>query len=40
MRTREREEEQGLVVKLGSLCYILLFLLPGLDRRSVGRKCP
>jgi protein-S-isoprenylcysteine O-methyltransferase Ste14 len=33
MRTKEKEAEQGLVIKLGSLLYLLIFLLPGLDRR-------
>ena len=33
LEAREREAEQGLVVKLGALCYLLIYLLPGLDRR-------
>ncbi len=40
MRMREREKEQGLVVKLGSLCYLLIFLLPGLDRRFGWSEVP
>ena len=40
MRTREREAEQGLVVKLGSLCYLLIFLLPGFDRRFGWSEVP
>lgn len=33
MRTREKEAEQRLIIKLGSLCYLLVFLIPGFDRR-------
>jgi protein-S-isoprenylcysteine O-methyltransferase Ste14 len=33
MRTKEKAAEQALIVKLGSVCYALAFLLPGLDRR-------
>lgn len=33
MRTRERDAGQTLLVKLGSACYLLAFLLPGFDRR-------
>lgn len=33
MRTRERDAGQTLLVKLGSVCYLLAFLLPGFDRR-------
>jgi protein-S-isoprenylcysteine O-methyltransferase Ste14 len=33
MRTREKEAEQSLIVKLGSLFYLLAFLVPGFDRR-------
>lgn len=33
MRMKEKEPAQLLLIKLGSLCYALIFLLPGLDRR-------
>ena len=33
MRAKEKEAKQRLVIKLGSLCYILVFLVPGFDRR-------
>jgi len=33
MRMKEKEPTQSLIIKLGSLCYVLIFLLPGLDRR-------
>ena len=33
MRTKEKDAEQTLIVTLGSVCYVLVFLLPGLDRR-------
>lgn len=33
MRTREKETAQGRIVKLGSLCYLLTFLVPGIDHR-------
>lgn len=33
MRTKEKSAEQTLIVKLGSVCYVLAFLVPGLDRR-------
>jgi hypothetical protein len=33
MRTKEKEAAQGRIIKLGSLCYTLVFLLPGCDRR-------
>lgn len=29
----EKDKEQSLIVKLGSLSYLLVFLVPGLDRR-------
>jgi protein-S-isoprenylcysteine O-methyltransferase Ste14 len=33
MKTREKDAEQSLIVKLGTVCYVLAFLVPGLDRR-------
>ena len=33
LRGREKHAEQRAVVVLGSLCYLLIFMLPGLDRR-------
>jgi protein-S-isoprenylcysteine O-methyltransferase Ste14 len=33
MRTVEVDAEQSLIVRLGSVCYVLAFVLPGLDRR-------
>jgi protein-S-isoprenylcysteine O-methyltransferase Ste14 len=33
MRTKEKDAEQALIVKLGSVSYVLAFLLPGVDRR-------
>jgi protein-S-isoprenylcysteine O-methyltransferase Ste14 len=33
MRTKEKDAEQALIVKLGSVSYVLAFLLPGFDRR-------
>ena len=33
MRSREKDPRQDLIVKLGSTCYILAFVLPGFDRR-------
>lgn len=40
MRAREREEAQGLIVKLGSFLYLLIYLLPGLDRRFGWSEVP
>lgn len=40
MRAREREEAQGLIVKLGSFPYFLIYLLPGLDRRFGWSEVP
>lgn len=33
MRTKEKSPEQSFIVKLGSVCYAIAFLLPGFDRR-------
>jgi protein-S-isoprenylcysteine O-methyltransferase Ste14 len=33
MRTREREKEQGLLIKLSYVWFLLAFLLPGFDHR-------
>jgi protein-S-isoprenylcysteine O-methyltransferase Ste14 len=33
MRTKEKDTRQSLLIKLASICYLLTFLLPGLDRR-------
>jgi protein-S-isoprenylcysteine O-methyltransferase Ste14 len=33
MRTKEKEAEQSRIIKLGWVCYVLAFLLPGFDRR-------
>lgn len=33
MRMKEKQQTQALIIKLGSLCYALIFLLPGLDQR-------
>lgn len=33
MRTKEKSPEQSFLVKLGSVCYGIAFLLPGFDRR-------
>ena len=33
MRMKEKQQTQALIIKLGSLCYALIFLLPGLDKR-------
>ncbi len=33
MRAKEKHAEQNLLVRLGSVCYLLAFLLPGFDRR-------
>ena len=33
MRTKEKSPEQSFIVKLGSVCYGVAFLLPGFDRR-------
>ncbi len=33
MRTKEKDAKQSLIIKLGSICYVLTFLLPGFDRR-------
>jgi len=33
MRTKEKDQEQSLLIRLGSLCYLLAFLAPGFDRR-------
>jgi protein-S-isoprenylcysteine O-methyltransferase Ste14 len=33
MRMREKEASQKLIVKLGSLYYLLIFLIPGFDKR-------
>jgi protein-S-isoprenylcysteine O-methyltransferase Ste14 len=33
MRSKEKEPKQRLVIKLGSLCYMLVFVVPGFDRR-------
>lgn len=33
LKARERQAEQGLVIKLGTVCYLLTYLLPGLDHR-------
>jgi len=33
MRTKEKQTEQKLVVRIGLVCYLLIFLIPGLDQR-------
>lgn len=33
MRVREKEAAQGLLITMGTLCYVLVFVLAGLDRR-------
>jgi len=33
MRTKEKSPDQSFIVKLGSVCYVVAFLLPGFDRR-------
>lgn len=33
MRMREKEPSQKLIIKLGSLYYLLIFLIPGFDKR-------
>jgi len=33
MRTKEHNAAQGLIVRIGALCYLLVFLIPGVDRR-------
>ncbi len=33
MRTKEKAAGQSLIVKLGSVCYVLAFSIPGFDRR-------
>ena len=33
MRTKDEDAGQTRIVKLGSVCYVLAFLLPGFDRR-------
>lgn len=33
MKMREKEKEQKLIIKLGSLIYILIYLIPGFDKR-------
>lgn len=33
MRTKEKDAKQSLIVKIGSILYVLTFLIPGFDRR-------
>lgn len=33
MRTKEKQAKQRLVIRLGTFCYLLVFLVPGFDRR-------
>jgi protein-S-isoprenylcysteine O-methyltransferase Ste14 len=33
MKAGEKQAEQALIVRLGSVCYVLAFVVPGLDRR-------
>lgn len=33
MRMKEKQQTQARIINLGSLCYALIFLLPGLDKR-------
>lgn len=33
LRTREKDAKQALIVKLGSVCWLVALLLPGFDRR-------
>ena len=40
MRTRETEPAQGRIVWLGSVCYLLTFLVPGIDRRFAWSSVP
>lgn len=40
LRTREKEPEQGRIVKLGSVCYAVTFLVPGFDHRFSWSSVP
>lgn len=40
MRTRDQESSQGRIVKLGSICYLLTFLVPGIDHRFAWSSVP
>jgi protein-S-isoprenylcysteine O-methyltransferase Ste14 len=40
MRTREKEAAQERIVRLGSVCYLLTFLVPGLDHRFAWSSVP
>lgn len=40
MRMREREAQQKLIVKLSSVFFLLMFLLPGFDRRYEWSRIP
>lgn len=40
MKMKEKHAEQALIVKIGSICYLLVFLIPGLDRRFAWSQIP
>jgi protein-S-isoprenylcysteine O-methyltransferase Ste14 len=40
MRTGEKEPEQGVVVKIGSVCYLLTCVVPGIDHRFAWSHVP
>jgi len=40
MRGKEREREQGVLIRLGSLCYVLVYVVAGLDRRFAWSEIP
>jgi protein-S-isoprenylcysteine O-methyltransferase Ste14 len=40
MRTKEKRKEQRLVIKLSFLCFPLIFVLPGFDKRLGWSKVP
>ncbi|MBA4070851.1 MAG: hypothetical protein C0497_03305 [Gemmatimonas sp.] len=40
LRVREKEPVQGRIVKLGSVCYVLTFLVPGIDHRFAWSSVP
>lgn len=40
LRTREKELAQGRIVKLGTVCYVLTFLVPGMDHRFAWSSVP
>ena len=40
MRMREKEAEQKLIIKISYLCFLLVFLLPGFDKRFEWSSAP